>query len=219
MKIVVLIIASHDATYDAFAANWRSQTLLENVRVFFLYCSEQQERPIEVSGDCIYLKGRECVKPGLHHKTLCGMRQALSEEFDYLIRTNLTSYINFRELNTLLEDKPSENWMAGTYVSGGFLSGSGYVMTRDIVQDYLRWCDEDCTTNPMAHFDDEFVGEYIKEKSITLYDMGMITYRAGRGLAEAARKLHVRFKSSDIQDDRMTDIEEHRGVIEIYNRA
>lgn len=219
MKIVVLVIASHDAVYDQFAANWRSQLYAENIKVYFIYCSEEQERLVEARGDCIYLKGRECVKPGLHHKTLCGMEYVLAEPFDYLIRTNLTSFINFRELNAFLEDKPVKNYMAGTYVSGGFLSGSGYMMTRDVVQDYLTWCDEDCTTNPMAHFDDEFVGEYIKEKSIAFHNLGMVTYTIDIGLTEAARKLHVRFKSSEDQGARLTDIEQHRQVIEIYNHA
>jgi hypothetical protein len=219
MKIVVLVIASHDTVYDQFATNWRSQDYPENVKVYFLYCSEEQDSLIEVRGDCIYLKGRECVKPGLHHKTLSGMQYILSEPFDYLIRTNLTSFINFRKLNAFLEDKSVKNCMAGTRVCGGFLSGSGYVMTRDIVQDYLTWCDEECTTNPMVHFDDEFVGEYIKEKTITCHDLGMVTYTPDIGLAEAAEKLHVRFKSSADQRDRISDIEQHRGIIEIYNRA
>ena len=219
MKIVVLVIASHDTVYDQFAANWRSQQYPENVKVYFIYCSEEQDRLIEVRGDCIYLKGRECVKPGLHHKTLRGMEYILSQPFDYLIRTNLTSFINFRRLNAFLEDKPITKSMAGTYVSGGFLSGSGYAMTRDVVEDYLTWCDEDCTTNPMAHFDDEFVGEYIKEKSVPFHDLGMITYTTDIGLTEAASKLHVRFKSSEVQGDRITDIEQHRDIIEIYNRA
>jgi hypothetical protein len=217
MKIVVLVIASRGPAYDRFLENWRSQILPTNVSVKYLFCSEDQGTPFELRGDSIFLKGVECVKPALHYKTLTAMSHSLSEPFDYLLRTNLSSYINFRKLFEFLEDKPRELCAAGTYFEGGFLSGSGYILSRDLVGIFLRWCEEDCSLNPMCFHDDEFVGAFVKELEPEFYPMNAVTYHTKIGISEAAEKLHLRFKSSLIEEQRGDDIQQHKGVIEAYN--
>jgi hypothetical protein len=217
MKIVVLVIASHGPAYDRFLQNWRNQNLPANVSVKYLFCSQDQAEALEVHGDSIFLKGRECIKPGIYYKTLAAMSHSLLEPFDYLLRTNLTSYINFRKLNEFLEDKPKEFFSAGTYFEGGFLSGSGYILSRDLIEKFIGWCENICIINPMSHHDDEIMGEFIKELEPQFYHMKGKTYESNMGLKEAAEYLHVRFKTSWIEEKREADIEQHRGVIEIYN--
>jgi hypothetical protein len=219
MKIVVLVIASQGPAYDRFLQNWRNQILPANVSVKYLFCSEDQADPFEVRGDSIFLKGRECIKPGIYHKTLSAMSHSLLEPFDYLLRTNLTSYINFRKLNEFLEDKSREFCAAGTYFEGGFLSGSGYILTRDLVEKFIGWCEDSCEMNPMCHHDDEIMGAFIKEVAPTFYQMNGITYDPTMSLEHAAEKLHVRFKATWIEEKRGADIEQHRGVIEMYKNA
>jgi hypothetical protein len=187
--------------------------------VKYLFCSEDQADPFEVRGDSIFLKGRECVKPALQYKTLAAMSNSLLEPFDYLLRTNLSSYINFRKLNEFLEEKPREFCAAGTYFEGGFLSGSGYILTRDLVEKFLGWCEDSCEMNPMCHYDDEIMGAFVKQLQPKFYQINGITYDLTMSLEEAAQKLHVRFKSSWIEEKRGADIEQHREVIEMYNKA
>jgi hypothetical protein len=217
MKIVVLVIASRGPAYDRFLENWRAQILPANVSVKYLFCSEDQTDPFEVRGDSIFLKGRECIKPALHHKTLAALSHTLLEPYDYLLRTNLSSYINFRKLEKFLEDKPREFCAAGTYFEGGFLSGSGYILTRDLVKNFLEWCEDTCDMNPMCHHDDEIMGAFIKECGPVFFGMNGITYDTSMPMEDAVEKLHVRFKSSCIEGKRGADIEQHRGVIEYYN--
>ena len=73
--------------------------------------------------------------------------------------------------------------------------------------------------NPMCFYDDEFVGAFVKEIKPQFYPMNGITYDPTIDLSEAAENLHVRFKSSSIEEQRGDDIEQHRGVIDIYNSA
>jgi len=196
MKVVILVIASEGEAYNKFLENWRSQIRPANISIFFLFCSEHVKNPVEIKDDSIYIRGKESFKPGIYYKTLEGMRWALTEPFDYLIRTNLSSYINLQALNQFLGLKPRQNCMVGTFVSGGFLSGAGYGMSRDVVEDFIGWCENECEINAAKHFDDEFVGFFRKERDIPLLDMGLETYDESMTLEKAVEKLHIRFKSN-----------------------
>lgn len=63
-------------------------------------------------------------------------------EFDYMFRTNSSSYINITELKNFLIDKPKKKFYCGHV--GNFLgnikfaSGSGYFISRDLVEFVLN---------------------------------------------------------------------------------
>lgn len=57
-------------------------------------------------------------------------------DFDYIFRTNVSSYIDLEALRFFLKDKPRDNFYAGAIgnLHGvSFASGSGYFLSRDLV--------------------------------------------------------------------------------------
>lgn len=76
-------------------------------------------------------------------KTLAAMRHALeTQEFDFLFRTNTSSYVNTDLLSTLVRAQPSTGVYSGriiTTTSGAsFVSGAGILMSRDVVETVAR---------------------------------------------------------------------------------
>jgi len=103
----------------------------------------------------------ECIFPGLLYKTRVAMEYLLNhEEFDYLLRSNLSSFFHAESLLEFIKDKPRQNAMFGDLIVGKFLSGSGYIMTRDVVEKFTKW-DYSEHMNPMKTYDDVILGEFM----------------------------------------------------------
>lgn len=70
-------------------------------------------------------------------KTLAAFRYVLEHyDFDFLLRTNSSSYVNLKKLNELCATLPRAAFYGGAIVSHGeetFVSGSGILLTRDLV--------------------------------------------------------------------------------------
>ena len=72
------------------------------------------------------------------HKTLKAFERALLKEWDYLFRPNSSLFVNQNKLIEFLQDKPRLNFASG--INGLspenilFLAGSGYIISRDVVQ-------------------------------------------------------------------------------------
>lgn len=61
--------------------------------------------------------------------------------FDYIYRTNVSSYIDLPALNSYIGNKPRINFYAGVigeYQKIQFASGSGYFISRDLVTEVVR---------------------------------------------------------------------------------
>ncbi len=62
-------------------------------------------------------------------------------EFDYIYRTNVSSYLDLPGMNGFIESKPLSNFYAGTignHQGVNFASGSGYFISRDLVIEVIR---------------------------------------------------------------------------------
>ena len=62
-------------------------------------------------------------------------------DFDYIYRTNVSSYIDLDGLNDFLRDKPKASFYAGvigSYQGISFASGSGYFISRDLVEKVIQ---------------------------------------------------------------------------------
>ena len=87
--------------------------------------------------------------------------------FDYIFRTNSSSYVNTKELLNFIKNKPLENFYSGIIGSHrgvNFASGSGYFISRDLVQAVIssqkEW--------DHSFIDDVSLGKLIHEKNINL---------------------------------------------------
>ena len=70
-------------------------------------------------------------------KTLDAFDISIQEfEFDYIYRTNVSSYLDLIRLQKFVEDKPTNDFYAGligNHQGINFASGSGYFISRDLV--------------------------------------------------------------------------------------
>ena len=161
MKLCILIIASHGKEYDELIDLWRSIKYPDWIKLYFVFADPDAPQLISMSGDTILVRGIECIRPGILYKTRAAMEYLLKHErFDYLLRSNLSSFFNAESLLQFLKDKPRTNAMFGQLVFERFLSGSGYIMTPDVIQKFLDW-DYSEEINPLRMEDDELVGKFM----------------------------------------------------------
>ena len=161
MKICILVIASHSKEYDELAVLWRSIKYPEWITLRFVYADPESSELVSMKDDIICVRSMECIFPGLLYKTRAAMEYLLNhEEFDYLLRSNLSSFFHAESLLEFIKDKPRQNAMFGDLIVGKFLSGSGYIMTRDVVEKFTKW-DYSEHMNPMKTYDDVILGEFM----------------------------------------------------------
>ena len=173
MKLCILVIASHSKEYDELIHLWRSIKYPDWIKIFFVLAEHDSSELISVSGDTILVRGKDCICPGILYKTRAAMEYLLAnEEFDYLLRSNLSSFFNAESLLEFLKDMPGRNAMFGELVFESFLSGSGYIMTPDVIQRFLDW-DYSEEVNPMKMNDDEIVGKFMMLHDIPRFTWNM----------------------------------------------
>jgi hypothetical protein len=91
-------------------------------------------------------------------------------EFDFLLRTNISSYIHKYNLMLWLANKPRENFYSGVVGEYGhgassikFASGAGIFMSRDIVEKIVKQADLIDT----SLIDDVAIGKLLSDTKIT----------------------------------------------------
>ena len=103
----------------------------------------------------LYVRGDECLIPGILHKTVEALSFFLrDDEYDYVWRTNLSSVLDFAGLERYLGTISSSKCLYSGYIGLGslnngsssfFASGAGFLMSRDVAmylvenKDFLRW--------------------------------------------------------------------------------
>lgn len=138
-KVIILIIASHQDPYPKFKELWETyMNRFPDVRCFFLYSDPDLETDVLIDSNNIIHKHAEWYEPGILYKTLAGM--FICDKlftYDYILRTNLSSFIHIPRLLSFLEDKPRKNYGAAKqniYREGiGFLSGAGFILSHDLI--------------------------------------------------------------------------------------
>ena len=95
----------------------------------------------QLNGDRLYLDEPE----GLYNigsKTIKMYEYCFDNiEFDYIFRTNSSSYVNINSLVDFIKDKPNYNFYSGVVGNFGdikFASGSGYFISRDLIKKVIN---------------------------------------------------------------------------------
>ena len=137
MKFLVLVICAEGTTiYDNLENAVRNTwgTLKDDRwEIFYLHSNPKIEKPY-LDGDKFYAKTQENLN-SIGHK----MIQAFdffsnNYEFDYIFRTNLSSYVDLPKLATILESKNfNYDGVVGKAAGIQFASGAGYVLSKNLV--------------------------------------------------------------------------------------
>ena len=98
---------------------------------FYFYCYDSNiKEDFEIKDDIIYIKGRESFVPGILQKTISAFQFSLNFEYDYLVRTNISTIVNWNKfrnkLDSLTDLDPIKNIVYGGSISVlGWLDNEG----------------------------------------------------------------------------------------------
>lgn len=92
----------------------------------------------------LYFKGKEEYIPGILYKTMKGIQYVLKNfQFQYLTRTNLSSFWHFQNYKNTLSKLPSEKLCLGNIgfypqLNTLFMSGAGITLSKDVVEELSK---------------------------------------------------------------------------------
>ena len=113
MNILILVIYSKDEIYDQMLEVQRSYLhSFTNVMSFFIDFRENQTNLIEIEKDMIYVKGRDYYL-NITYKTVQAIGYMLKSNFDFMVRTNISTIINIPELYKYCLQLPKTNIYRG----------------------------------------------------------------------------------------------------------
>jgi hypothetical protein len=153
IKLLVLIIASDNPpVYLELEKIWRSYMHLdpEHVEAYFIRGNPELETTSMIDGDTIWSKTDEGWSPetaGIINKTVLSLEELLPrlDEFDYVLRTNLSSFFIFPRLLNALENLPRTRLYYGSPLESRSITGpkikpdsqaqgSGIIMSTDVAK-------------------------------------------------------------------------------------
>lgn len=163
--VVLVISGSGDAQYQQLYKNFKSiwkaySTKNPNYYVIFLECDPFASELISWSSEdqTLYLKTQDSIRPGIILKTLAGMSSALHNiDFQYLIRTNLSTFLNWHQFDSILDELPDYNVYAG-FKNREFCSVA-VTFSRDVVQKLVDHVRRNAREHYWEEWDDVFMGQ------------------------------------------------------------
>ncbi len=140
-KSLILIVASDDLPVYLVHENiWRAymHSDPEHFEAYFIKADPDLDVPCKIIGDVIWSKTEKDPIPGILDKTLLSMESLLPRinEFDYIIRTNLSSFYVLPRLHQFLMTLPKYQCYCGiqSYDLCEFVSGAGILLSSDLVE-------------------------------------------------------------------------------------
>jgi hypothetical protein len=141
-KAILLVISTPGGVYDEFRKIYESYCRLhKDVKVLFVYGNAGTTFKPALDNDLVFDNIPENYYPGMLLKTIKAVEYINSTySYEYLVRTNLSTFWVFNKLLNRLSTLPKTNVVCGTYrqTSDNFgnllpeyIAGTGLIMSRD----------------------------------------------------------------------------------------
>lgn len=183
-KTLVLIICSDDLPlYKRLQQVWKSYMHEdpEHFECYFIRSDPKLSSEFLIKKDVIWSKGQESLIPGLLNKTLLSLEAMLPrlDEFDYVLRANLSSFFVFPRLLNFLKTAPKEKLYCGVRNGygthdheAGWICGAGILMSLDLakmlLKDKEKLFDLDQPPNDCSNMDDIVIGSLFTKNGIQI---------------------------------------------------
>lgn len=167
MKILILVLSYNDNGLYTKFLNAQKETWdsiqVDGVNTYY-YFGNHTDNVIE--NDQILTKSPEGLM-NCTHKTIECFKQILTFDFDYIFRTNSSSYVDKLGLKNYLIDKPKNKFYSGIIGNCNdifFCSGSGYFLSKDLVKLIVE------NENIINHslIDDVAIGQFLGSNEVCL---------------------------------------------------
>ena len=130
-----------------------------NVRTIYYRFSNDINKNIELRDNILYIKGRETYIPGILQKTLHAFEYFQNENYDYLVRSNISTIIRFDILTHDLLENPVD-YGCGLCFGKEYSSGTSIILSSNIVKKIVKYKNE----IDMSMIDDMSIGDIINRK-------------------------------------------------------
>lgn len=237
IKILNLVLYSQNDEYE------KMKVITENyyknfdyvTTVYYLF-SENQVEPYRLDGNILYIKGTETYVPGITDKTKKAIQYFKDDynKYNYLIRTNVSTIINFDLLVNELDKTPIdygsgltwhlekvvlENDKREVIYDVNYASGTSIIMSRKVVDKLIQ----NIENIKLDTIDDVALGIFVKEH---LPDVRVTNFLPEKFLFVSDTKgnrdeLKKLVKKDDYiyyrnrTEDRKTDVSQMRDIVDI----
>jgi hypothetical protein len=177
-KVLVLVLAARAWPYPLLIRTiehtWASVDV-DGASTLFYYGGEQ----LEERGNRLYLPVTDALPAG--PKTVAAFEHVLAQhDFDFVFRTNASSYVDLPNLHAFAErHAQAERFYAGhrgMYGELPFASGSGYFLSRDLVQLTVNRREQLDHSLP----DDIALAALMRDAGVELVDVPRSGYKSAR---------------------------------------
>lgn len=145
----------------------------------------------------------------MHWKFKCALDRINYHNYDFIFRTNSCSYIRKDKLHKIAETLPRTGCYAG-WDNGGYVSGAGIWFSPDVL-DILH---AELTDTPHGA-EDVLIGDILRHR-VTIQNH-QTRYDVGVSVGSIPDVYHYRFKTSNIHEERIRDINNMRQVHQIIS--
>jgi hypothetical protein len=171
------------------------------LHIIFMEYTQNIETDIFEKDNMIYLKGDELPQFIYDKSQLCMAYINNKYEFDYIVRTNISTFWNIPLFFTYMNSMPRQKMFTGFLQFSSFISGTGIIMSRDVSQFFI------CQQKDNVPFDDVNISNKIQRycaiTPITTYCMCFLINCKNEIPENIDNILYFRIKNSD---DRTNDV-------------
>jgi len=152
MKVLVLIIATDGHPYTMFEHFWRQYMNINPTFECYFIKADPNINKNYIEDQIIYIKCEEKFE-NIYYKTIEAFKMFDIQSYDYIFRTNLSSFIVFDKYKNWLETLPKVNVYNGSikwYTRYSYASGCGFTCTPDVINMFMNsnqenYCIDDVT--------------------------------------------------------------------------
>jgi hypothetical protein len=211
MKIIILVLSSENEPYDMLEKTIRKTWAKEypkNVEIYYYYGGADINY---IDGDKIYSNFEENIY-NIGRKTINAFEFLSNKDYDYIFRTNSSSYVNIEYLLEYIKNKPNKMFYHGVIAyyepeNFNFVSGSGYIISKDLIDMVIE--NKDKWDNKFPNADDVSMGKILNSFGVIAtsgmrYDIGDSTMRhniANLTKKEFDNNYHFRCRCYDRNED------------------
>ena len=181
-KTLVLIICSDNLpVYLRFQKIWKSYMNLdpEHFECYFIRGNPELSSEFLIDEDVVWSRTQENLIPGVLNKTLLSLEafQSRLDEFDYILRANLSSFFIFPRLLNFLDQAPKQKFYCGIHHGygtpdheSGWVCGAGIIMSTDLIKMLIANKERflDLSPDDGLHIDDVVIGGFFAENNIEI---------------------------------------------------
>ena len=144
----------------------------DSIKYFFLEYKENIIENIIEIDDFIFLKGKENpIIPNLLVKNIEAINYIKTKyDFDFILRTNLSSIWNIPKLLSLYDKIPKSNFFGGYVVANSFITGTGIFISKDLLEKLLT-----INSNSYTCFDDVAISTHMTNQGIRMANFDILS--------------------------------------------